>query len=65
MAWIGHHAQAIEQATAALGKPGLSIEGRLDLKPLISQTLPFTRYAEAVDLLRRKQAIKILFDPWL
>lgn len=41
------------------------IEGRLNLKPLISQTLPLTRYAEAVDLLRRKQAIKILFDPWL
>lgn len=41
------------------------IEGRLNLQPLISQTLPFTRYAEAVDLLRAKQAIKILFDPWL
>ena len=41
------------------------VEGRLNLKPLISQTLPLSRYAEAVDLLRRKQAIKILFDPWL
>jgi len=41
------------------------IGGQLDLKPLITHTLPFTRYAEAVDLLRKKQAIKILFDPWL
>ncbi|QYM78456.1 zinc-binding dehydrogenase [Horticoccus luteus] len=40
------------------------VEGKLHLAPLITQTMPFTRYAEAVDLLRRKQAIKILFDPW-
>jgi len=39
-------------------------EGKLKLAPLITQTLPFTRYAEAVELLRQKQAIKILFDPW-
>jgi threonine dehydrogenase-like Zn-dependent dehydrogenase len=41
------------------------VEGRLQLSPLITHTLPLTRYAEAVDLLRRKQAIKILFDPWM
>lgn len=40
------------------------VAGQLRLAPLITQTLPFTRYAEGVDLLRRKQAIKILFDPW-
>jgi len=40
------------------------VEGKLRLAPLITQTLPFTRYGDAVDLLRRKQAIKILFDPW-
>jgi threonine dehydrogenase-like Zn-dependent dehydrogenase len=40
------------------------IEGQLDLKPLITQTLALTQYAEAVDLLRKKEAIKILFDPW-
>lgn len=41
------------------------LTGQLKLNPLITQTLPFTRYAEAVELLRNKQAIKILFDPWL
>lgn len=40
------------------------VERRLKLAPLITHTLPFTRYAEAVEMLRRKQAIKILFDPW-
>lgn len=40
------------------------VAGKLRLAPLITQTMPFTRYAEAVDLLRRKRAIKILFDPW-
>lgn len=40
------------------------IEGKPKLKPLITHILPFTRYAEAVDLLRQKQAIKILLDPW-
>ena len=39
-------------------------EGKLRLAPLITHTLPFTRYAEGIDLLRRKQAIKVLFDPW-
>ncbi|HUR59599.1 MAG TPA: zinc-binding dehydrogenase [Opitutaceae bacterium] len=40
------------------------VEGQLRLGPLITHHLPFTRYAEGVDLLRRKEAIKILFDPW-
>lgn len=39
-------------------------EGKLRLAPLITHTLPFTRYAEGVELLRTKQAIKVLFDPW-
>ena len=38
--------------------------GQLRLAPLISDTLPFTRYAEAVERLRRQEAIKVLFDPW-
>jgi len=42
----------------------LILEGKLQLAPLITRTLPFTRYAEAVELLRQKKAIKILFDPW-
>jgi len=41
------------------------VGGQLNLKPLITHTFPFTRYAEAVELLRKKQAIKILFDPWM
>ncbi len=40
------------------------LEGRLRLAPLISETLPLTRYAEGVAQLRRKAAIKVLFDPW-
>ncbi|MFI5356039.1 MAG: zinc-binding dehydrogenase [Opitutales bacterium] len=39
-------------------------EGKLRLAPLITHTLPFTHYAEGVELLRRKQAVKVLFDPW-
>ncbi len=39
-------------------------DGRLRLSPLVTHTLPFTRYAEGVELLRRKEAIKVLFDPW-
>lgn len=41
------------------------IEGKLRLAPLVTHPLPFTRYAEGVELLRTKQAIKVLFDPWL
>ena len=41
----------------------LVIDGRLRLAPLVTHTLPFTRYAEGVELLRRKEAIKVLFTP--
>lgn len=40
------------------------VDGKLRLAPLMTHTLPVTRYAEAVELLRSKQAIKVLFDPW-
>lgn len=39
-------------------------EGKLRLAPLMTHTLPFTRYAEGVELLRDKRAVKVLFDPW-
>jgi threonine dehydrogenase-like Zn-dependent dehydrogenase len=39
--------------------------GKLKLAPLVSRSLPFSRYSEGVELLRDKKAIKILFDPWL
>lgn len=42
----------------------LIVGGQLKLAPLVSRHLPFTRYAEAVELLKKKDAIKILFDPW-
>lgn len=37
---------------------------QISLAPLISQKLPFTRYAEGVNLLRTRRAVKILFEPW-
>ena len=40
------------------------VEGRLKLAPLVTHTLPLSDYATAVQLLREKRAIKILFDPW-
>ena len=50
---------------AAAGEAyGLILEGKLKLAPLISGRLPFTRYAEGVERLRKKEAVKILFDPW-
>jgi threonine dehydrogenase-like Zn-dependent dehydrogenase len=42
----------------------LITERRLKLAPLVTRHLPFTRYAEGVELLRNKTAIKVLFDPW-
>lgn len=51
--------------TAAVTALRFIQEGKLKLAPLVTTTLPFTRYAEGVELLRKKQAIKILFDPWL
>lgn len=49
---------------AAAEAYGLILEGKLKLAPLISGRLPFTRYAEGVERLRKKEAVKILFDPW-
>ncbi len=51
--------------TAAETALRLVVEGKLKLEPLVTTTLPFTRYAEGVELLRTKRAIKVLFDPWL
>ena len=58
MGYGDHNRAAAETARRFL------IEGSLQLAPLISATLPFTRYAEGVERLRRHEAIKILFDPW-
>jgi threonine dehydrogenase-like Zn-dependent dehydrogenase len=39
------------------------LAGDLDLAPLITHTLPLSRYAEGVELLQSMQAIKVLFNP--
>ena len=39
-------------------------DGTLRLAPLVTHTLPLNRYHEGVELLRRKEAIKVLFKPW-
>lgn len=59
MGYGEHHRTAAETALRFI------VAGQLQLAPLITHTLPFTRYAEGVELLRTKQAVKILFDPWL
>ncbi len=43
---------------------GLVKEGKLALAPIVSHSLPFTRYVEGVELLRTQQATKICFLPW-
>jgi len=53
-----HNRAAAEDALA------LVIQGKLDLTPLATHSLPLTRYAEGVELLRAKQAIKVRFLPW-
>lgn len=52
-----HNREAGEQALQ------LILNGQLKLAPLVTQHLPLSRYAEGVDLLRKKQAIKICFHP--
>jgi threonine dehydrogenase-like Zn-dependent dehydrogenase len=58
---MGYGDHNVEAAKTALK---FVTAGKLDLTPLVSKTLPFTRYAEGVELLKNKKAIKILFDPW-
>lgn len=60
-ALLGYGTHERSQAEQALR---LIESGQLQLSPLVTHQLPFTRYAEGVDLLRRKKAIKILFLPW-
>ena len=50
--------------TAAETALNLIKAGSLRLAPLVTHTLPLHRYAEGVELLRRQEAIKVLFDPW-
>ena len=50
-----HNRGAAERALA------LITSGSLRLAPLVTHTLPMSRYSEGVELLRRKEAIKVLF----
>ncbi len=58
---MGYGEHNLAAAKTALG---FILDGRLQLAPLITHRLPFSRYADAVGMLRRKEAIKVLFDPW-
>ncbi|MBL9206753.1 MAG: zinc-binding dehydrogenase [Opitutaceae bacterium] len=58
MGYGDHNRLAAETALRAI------TEGHLRLAPLITHTLPLSRYAEGVERLRTKEAIKVLFLPW-
>lgn len=58
LGYAGHSREAAERALA------LVVDGRLRLEPLITHQLPLRRYVEGVELLRRKEAIKVAFLPW-
>jgi threonine dehydrogenase-like Zn-dependent dehydrogenase len=53
-----HNRDAAQRALA------LVTAGKLNLAPLVTHTLPLTRYTDGVDLLRRREAIKVAFLPW-
>ncbi len=57
MGYGEHNRGAAERALA------LVTDGSLRLAPLVTHTLPMSRYADGVDLLRTKEAIKVLFVP--
>jgi threonine dehydrogenase-like Zn-dependent dehydrogenase len=58
---IGYEPHSVEAARQALQ---LIADGKLDLSVLISAKLPFTRYLEGIGMLKRKEAIKICYQPW-
>lgn len=57
LAYAGHGREYAEYAL------GLIMQGEVDLSPTLSAELPFERYREGVQMLRRKEAMKILFLP--
>ena len=54
----GHHRESAEYAL------GLIESGKLNLAPLITHHLPLEKYNEGIELLEKRQAIKICFLPW-
>lgn len=57
---VGYGEHNITSARRALD---LIVNGGLRLDPLITHHMPFTDYARGVELLEKKEAIKILFAP--
>jgi threonine dehydrogenase-like Zn-dependent dehydrogenase len=55
----GHSYEAAEYAV------DLIKQGSLDLTPLVTHEMPLEKYEEAIDLLEKRQAIKVCFKPWL
>ena len=58
MGYGEHNASAAQRAL------DLVINGKLELSHLVSATLPMTQYGKGVEMLKSKEAIKVLFDPW-
>ncbi len=54
----GHSRESAEYAA------DLICQGKLDMAPLVTHTLPLSRYAEGIDLLEKGEAIKVCFLPW-
>jgi threonine dehydrogenase-like Zn-dependent dehydrogenase len=64
--WGGRSLFGYEPHNVAAAQRCLDLiaEGKLDLSGLISAKLPFTRYNEGIEMLKRKEATKICFLPW-
>ena len=58
MGYGTHNRGAAERALALIR------EGKLSLAPLVTESLPLTRYVEGVELLKAKGATKICYLPW-
>jgi threonine dehydrogenase-like Zn-dependent dehydrogenase len=61
VALLGYGNHNLQAAQRALG---LVLDGQLKLAPLVTHQLPLSAYTEGVELLRRKEAIKVAFLPW-
>ena len=59
MGYGTHYREAAERALK------LITDGKLNLRPLVTHTMPLTRYIEGVELLNKKEATKICFLPFV
>jgi hypothetical protein len=60
-------ATSIEYTRTPAGRPGryarhLLVSRQVNVRPLLSAVLPIERFADGLDLLRRREAIKVTFD---